>query len=128
MQHAKQVFEESGMGAIHAVLEYISYNQGAPRSPRLFTVLGEVVGPTHEEEIMTWAEQLKQEGRAEGHAKGSAEAALKTIRDNIRQLIELRVDVVPDDLGDRLLDKTLDELNAIFRRAATATRIDEIWG
>ena len=63
-----------GLRAVEALLRYIVL-VGQDKPPQsIYTLIAEKLSPKMEENLMTWAEQLRQEGRQEGEQKGRQEA------------------------------------------------------
>ena len=59
---------------MEATLRYIVL-VGQDKPPQsIYTLIAEKLSPKMEENLMTWAEQLRQEGRQEGEQKGRQEA------------------------------------------------------
>jgi hypothetical protein len=69
-QVLRRVYDELGIGPIRAMVEYAGYNEQDPPPPRFMAVIGNVVGPTNAEQLMSWAEKLEKKGEERGIAIG----------------------------------------------------------
>jgi hypothetical protein len=58
--------------------------------------------PETKEPVMSYLEQLHEDGRKEGHKEGRREGSVETARDNLRLLLTTKFGHLPSEYADRI--------------------------
>lgn len=83
------------------------------------TLLEKALGSKAAETVMTYAEELRQEGRRQGREEGLRAAVL--------QVLEVRFGALPAGIDARVAAAGLADLERWLRRAVTAANLDEVF-
>jgi predicted transposase YdaD len=118
-----------GPKELRAVVHYLLEVGGPTASQDVRRVLDSVAGENQTEAWMkTMGQILREEGRAIGLEEGLLKGRAMERAEGVLRLLEVRGVTVTAKARQRVLACTdLDTLERWFRRAATATRLSEIW-
>jgi hypothetical protein len=110
--------EPSGVGALHAVLRYISQVSDEKVEDLIQAMIEGA--PAAKEHIMTVAEQLRQEGRDKGRLEGRTSALQEQLEDKFGPLSH--------EVVGRLQSATEEQLGRWAKRILTADSIQAVFG
>lgn len=116
-----------GGRALHALLRYISETTSAPAPADVVESIRTVLPAERQEDFMTWADQLRGEGRDEGRMEGRQEGRLDGQRALTTRLLEMRFAPLPDAVRERIAAATEDEIERWSARLLSATTLDAVW-
>ena len=91
-------------------------------------LLGEARRVMPEEDVMTVAQELRDEGRVEGEAKGEAKGRVEGQRSTLLRVLGRRFGSVPDDVRGRVIVAASAELEGWLDLALDAATLDAVFG
>ena len=116
-----EVYESSGLRGLRLVLQYVLEAAGSVEEGQLVEVLTQAGPDAVREEIMTLAEQWRQEGLQRGRQEG----ALFTQREVLLRLLTLRFGALPPWVDEVVASADADQLVGWLDRVLTAATPEE---
>jgi hypothetical protein len=123
LETLSRVHDESGLRAIELVLRYIMSIVERPPGEPLEQLLRDTVEPEAVEALMSWADQLREEGLQKGRQEGEVK-----VREALLKLLTGRFDAVPEEVRAQVMAADTDALLAAIDRAVAASTVDEVFG
>ena len=120
MDVLQAVRSESGGRAVAIVMRYVMEVERGPPTPKVRKQLVEGVGGHTVEGIMSWAQQLRDEGREAGRREGREEARVEQMRVVLERLLHTRFGAVPEPVVLALREATIEQLDAWVDRVLVA--------
>lgn len=126
MATLRAVLSESGLRAVETVMRYVIEVEKGPPTPDLQRMLVEGVGPEPVETMMSWARQLREEGREEGREQGLRAGKEEAARSLLSRMITLRFGSVPDPVAQSIEQASLEQVEAWTDRILVAESAEDI--
>ena len=122
-----------GIEALRLLLRYMIHvgeERDPPTRARIKAIIERELGPTATEEYMTFAQALREEGRAEGRAEGKAEGEAEgrqKLAAVLARLLEKRFGALSEDARRRIDEAGLEDLGRWSLRVLDVDELAEVF-